>query len=115
MHQDSAIDTFSALSHPTRLAVFRLLVRSMPNSIPALIIAEKLDAKPSTLSSHLAILKRVGLLTSARNQREIRYSANLTAINDVVGFLLSDCCGGRISHCQDILTLLKANDPNTVL
>ena len=110
MNQEAAIDRFAALAHPTRLAVFRLLVRSAPNGVPALSIAEKLDAKPSTLSGHLAILKRAGLLASARKQREIHYSANLPAINQVIDFLLSDCCGGRISHCEDILTLLKAED-----
>lgn len=107
MNQDSAIETFSALAHPTRLATFRLLVKSAPNGVPALTIAERLEAKPSTLSGHLAILKQAGLLTSTRNQREIHYAANLQAINEVVGFLLSECCGGRITHCQDILTLLN--------
>lgn len=110
MNENSAIETFAALAHPTRLATFRLLVESAPNGVPALTIAERLEAKPSTLSGHLAILKRAGLLTSTRNQREIRYAANLSAINSVVSFLLSNCCGGRINHCQDILTLLRTED-----
>jgi len=108
MNQDSAIDVLSALAHPTRLAVFRLLVRQVPEDVPALTIAERLKAKPSTLSGHLSILKRAGLLTSTRHQREIRYAANLEAVNSLVGFLLSDCCGGQIRHCSDILTLLDA-------
>ena len=103
----TAIDAFAALAHPTRLAVFRLLVRHVPDGVPALTIAERLDAKPSTLSGHLAILKRAGLLTSSRHQREIRYAANLPAINTLVAFLLSDCCGGRVQNCRDILTLLE--------
>lgn len=106
MDQDSAIDALSALAHPTRLAVFRLLVRQVPQGVPALTIAEKLKAKPSTLSGHLAILKQAGLLTSVRHQREIRYSARLEAVNALVGFLLADCCGGQIRNCADILTLL---------
>lgn len=110
MDQDTAIDTFAALAHPTRLAAFRLLVKASPDGVPALTIAERLAAKPSTLSGHLAILKRAGLLTSTRNQREILYAAHLPAINDVVGFLLADCCGGQIENCQDILTLLNAGD-----
>lgn len=106
MDQNSAIDTFAALAHPTRLAVFRLLVREVPNGVPALAIAERLKAKPSTLSGHLATLRRAGLLTSSRHQREIRYAANLPAINTLVAFLLSDCCGGKVQNCGDILTLL---------
>ena len=106
MDQEIAIDAFAALAHPTRLAVFRLLVRRVPEGVPALTIAEHVQAKPSTLSGHLAILKRAGLLTSVRHQREIRYAANLEAINSLVGFLLADCCDGRVRNCGDILTLL---------
>ena len=107
MDQNAAIHTFAALAHPTRLEVFRLLVREAPEGVPALKIAHTLDAKPSTLSGHLAILKRAGLLSSARHQREIHYAVRFSAINELVGFLLSDCCGGRIDHCQDILNLLE--------
>lgn len=106
MNETSAIDAFAALAHPTRLSVFKLLVQKAPNSVPALAIAEQLDAKPSTLSGHLSVLKRAGLLDSARHQREIRYTAKLEAINTLVSFLLSDCCGGKVENCKAILTLL---------
>ena len=106
MDQTKAIDALSALAHPTRLAVFRMLVAAAPDSVPALTIAGALGAKPSTLSGHLAILKRAGLVASTRNQREIRYAPDLTTIGTLVGFLLSDCCGGRIENCEDILRLL---------
>jgi len=106
MDQYTAIRAFAALAHPTRLAVFRLLVQEIPNSVPALMIAERLETKPSTLSGHLAILRRAGLLTSTRHQREIRYAANLSVVNTLVAFLISDCCGGRVQNCKDILTLL---------
>lgn len=99
MDQDTVIDTLSALAHPTRLAVFRLLVRSALNIVPALSIAEQLDAKPSTLASPLAIPKRADPFKNTRNHREIRYSAILSAIDYIVDFLLSDCCEVRISYC----------------
>lgn len=108
MDQPAAIDAFAALAHPTRLAVFRLLVRRAPQGVPALAIAEQVQARPSTLSGHLAILRRAGLVNSTRHQRQIRYAANLAQINALVGFLLADCCGGRVENCADILTLLDA-------
>ncbi len=110
MEQTSAIAAFAALAHPTRLDVFRLLVRKAPHGVPSLTLAEMLRAKPSTLSGHLAILKRAGLLTSTRHQREIRYAASLPAINALVAFLLSECCDGRMEHCHDILTLLGSGE-----
>ncbi len=106
MDDSTAIDAFSALAHPTRLAVFRYLVRQMPDSVPALAIAKALDAKPSTLSGHLSLLKRAGLLTSTRHQREIRYSVRFDSINALVQFLLSDCCGGQVENCDQILALV---------
>lgn len=106
MEQAAAIDAFAALAHPTRLAAFRLLVRRAPDSVPSLTIADHLRAKPSTLSGHLAILRRAGLVSNTRHQREIRYAANLTTINVLVGFLLADCCGGKVRNCGDILSLL---------
>jgi len=110
MEQSSAIDAFAALAHPTRLEVFRLLVREAPSGVPSLTLADRLGAKPSTLSGHLAILKRAGLVLATRRQREIHYTASFTAINALVGFLLADCCGGKVSHCSDILTLLDVKD-----
>ncbi len=107
MDQNSAIDVFAALAQPTRISVFKLLVQTGPAGLPALEISRRLKVVPSTLSGHLAILKRSGILTATRHHREIHYSANLGAVNDLIEFLLSDCCGGQISNCGDILSLLN--------
>ncbi|MCA0994203.1 ArsR/SmtB family transcription factor [Alloyangia pacifica] len=99
MKQDTAIDAFAALAHETRLAVFRLLVRDGPEGVPALEIARRLEAKPSTLSGHLSILKRAGLVTATRRQKEILYAPNFAAVDALVQFLLEDCCGGDTKAC----------------
>jgi len=88
------------------MAVFRLLVRAGPEGLPAGEIARRLQIVPSTLSGHLTVLKQGGLLEARRRQREIHYAARLSAIGEVVNFLLSDCCDGRIEHCADIVSLL---------
>lgn len=104
MTQDEAIDAFSALAHETRLSVFRLLVREGPAPMPALEIARRLEAKPSTLSGHLAILKRAGLVSATRRQKEILYAPNIDTADALVLFLLADCCGGDPAACASILT-----------
>lgn len=103
MDQTSAIDAFAALAHETRLSVFRLLVREGPEGVPALEIARQLGAKPSTLSGHLAILKRAGLVSATRRQKEILYAPRLGAIDEIVLFLLADCCGGDPGACAGAL------------
>lgn len=105
MQQENAIEAFAALAQPTRLEAFRLLVRAGPKGMPALEISRQLGAKPSTLSGHLAILKRAGVLTATRHQREIHYAANLATVNKLVQFLVADCCGGRIENCAEIVAI----------
>lgn len=111
MDQDSAIEVLAALAQPTRISVFRLLVKEGPAGLAALEIARRLGVVPSTLSGHLSILKRCGILTATRHQKEIHYAANLAAVNQLVAFLLSDCCNGQIDNCRHILSLL---DPGSV-
>jgi len=109
MDETRAIDVFASLAQPTRLGVFRLLVGVGPDGLPALEIGRRLGVVPSTLSGHLAVLKRAGVLTATRHQREIHYAANLEMINGLIGFLLADCCGGKIDNCAAVLTLLDAD------
>jgi DNA-binding transcriptional ArsR family regulator len=88
------IDALSALAQATRLAVYRLLVESGPEGLPAGAIGEKLDLPPATLSFHLAHLARAGLLRSRQDGRFIIYSADFENMNRLVGYLTENCCGG---------------------
>jgi len=106
MDQVSAIDVFAALAQPTRIAAFRLLVAVGSNGLPAMEISRRLEVAPSTLSGHLSILKRSGILIATRHQREIHYAADMSVVNDIIRFLLKDCCGGKMENCSDILSLL---------
>lgn len=107
MDQNSAIEAFGALAQTTRMSIFRLLVRAGPDGLAVGEISRRLDIVPSTLSGHLAVLKRGGLLTATRHQREIHYAADLGAVNSLIDFLLSECCDGRLDNCSEILSLLK--------
>ncbi len=90
------------MAQPTRLAVFRLLVREGPQGLPAGEVAEKVGVQPATLSFHLAQLERAGLLVSKRQSRQIFYAADFTAMRSLVGFLLDDCCHGRPEICEGL-------------
>lgn len=102
MDETSAIDAFSALAHETRLAIFRLLVQRGPDGTPAMAIGRLLDLKPSTLSGHLATLKRAGLVTAERQHREILYAPSFDTVNGLAAFLLQDCCGGDSAACANL-------------
>ena len=99
MHLVVAVEALSALAHPNRLAVCRLLVRAGPEGMPAGAIAGAVGARPSTLSTHLAILARPGLIAARRKGRSLIYSADYEAMRALLGFLVADCCGGRPEIC----------------
>jgi ArsR family transcriptional regulator len=102
MEIKNAIDAFSALAQETRLSVFRLLVVAGADGMPAGAIAKELSAVPSTLSHHLTLLERAGLLRSWRVQRQIFYAADYSGVGQVIEFLLEDCCDGRPEVCGSL-------------
>lgn len=101
-----AIEAFSALAHSSRLTIFRLLVKIEPEGMPVGDISRALDILPSTLSGHLAILRRAGLVKPTRKQREIYYRADLAEMGQLVHFMLDDCCNGDQKACNPIAELL---------
>ena len=98
-----ALRIFAALSQDTRLKVFRLLVQSGPNGLPAGEIAGRLGVRQNTMSSHLSILANSGLVRSERFSRMIRYSVDFDIMRGLLAFLLEDCCGGRKELCQPLI------------
>jgi DNA-binding transcriptional ArsR family regulator len=99
MKTTDALQALAALSHATRLEVFRLLVRQGALGLPAGQIAERLAVAPSTLSPHLAQLERAGLVTSARDERRIIYAVSIEGMRALLAFLTEDCCGGHPEIC----------------
>ena len=102
MEDSSAIEALSALAHPGRLAVFRLLVRAGPEGVAAGEIARAMDTPANTMSTQLAILARTGLIGSRRDSRSVIYSANYPQITALLGFLMEDCCQGRPEICAPL-------------
>ena len=94
METKTALAALAALAQESRLAVFRLLVQAGPAGIAATRIAEQLDIAPSSLSFHLKELTHAGLLAAKQEGRFVIYSANVEAMNGLVGFLTENCCGG---------------------
>jgi len=90
-----AIDALAALAQESRLKVYRLLVEAGPEGLPAGRIGEELDLPPATLSFHLAHLARTGLVRSRQEGRYVIYSADFQNMNQLVGYLTENCCGGR--------------------
>lgn len=107
MDTSQAVDAFSALSHETRLTVFKLLLKEGEQGLSAGVIARQLNVQPSTLTSHLHILKRSGLLQSTRQQQKIVYSADIQGTRNLLRFLTQECCQGHPEICSDLFGSVK--------
>ncbi|MBC3941204.1 helix-turn-helix transcriptional regulator [Sphingomonas albertensis] len=95
MDSDTAIIAFGALAQTTRLDTFRLLVRHEPGGIAAGEIARLLNVPQNTMSAHLGVLARAGLVRSERHSRSIVYRADLDGVRALMLFLVKDCCAGN--------------------
>lgn len=106
MENGSAIAALGALAQGTRLEVFRLLVRHEPDGLAAGEIARELDVPQNTMSAHLGILARGGLVRSERHSRSIIYRADLDGLRALTLFLVKDCCAGSAELCGPLIAEL---------
>ena len=102
MESEQAILALAALAQSTRLRVFRLLVKHEPDGLAAGDIARAIEVPQNTMSAHLAILARAGLVMSERKSRSIIYRAKLATFQDLTSFMVEDCCGGRADLCAPV-------------
>jgi DNA-binding transcriptional ArsR family regulator len=84
------VEALKALAHLTRLQVFFFLVRA-GGEVAAGEIQEALEVPGPTLSHHLDLLRRAGLVTSRRHERYVYYAVNRETVSDLVR-LLTACC-----------------------
>jgi DNA-binding transcriptional ArsR family regulator len=92
MKTKDVLVALAALAQETRLAAYRLLVEHAPEGLPAGRIAARLRIPPASLSFHLKELTRARLIVPRQDGRFIWYSADLDAMNGVVGYLTDNCC-----------------------
>jgi ArsR family transcriptional regulator len=94
VEKKAAIGALGALAQETRLDLFRLLVTVGPTGLPAGVIAERLGVLPASLSFHLAQLVHAELIIQRRLGRQLIYSAEYGAMNDLLAYLTENCCQG---------------------
>ncbi|QCS62711.1 ArsR/SmtB family transcription factor [Achromobacter xylosoxidans] len=94
-----AVLTLTALSHSTRLGIFRMLIRQEPHGMDAGEIALVVGGPRSTVSQHLAGLARAGLIVGHRTDDYVRYRARLSGIYGLLEFILEECCATDPCGC----------------
>jgi DNA-binding transcriptional ArsR family regulator len=92
MKLDRAAKQLEALGNPTRLQVYRALVRAGDPGLPVGRLQQKIGIAASTLSHHLHRLILTGLVTQERQSTTLICRANYPAMDQLLGFLADECC-----------------------
>jgi DNA-binding transcriptional ArsR family regulator len=92
MKLEKAAKQLEALGNPTRLQVYRALVRAGDAGCPVGRLQGRLKIAPSTLSHHLHRLILTGLVTQERQATTLICRANYPVMRDLLGFLTEECC-----------------------
>jgi len=94
MDTDRAAKCLSELGNPTRLSVFRLLVRAGDAGLTVGGIQKHLEIPASTLSHHLSHLVWAGLIVQDRDGRTLHCRSQPGVMDELIGFLMDECCMG---------------------
>jgi ArsR family transcriptional regulator, arsenate/arsenite/antimonite-responsive transcriptional repressor len=92
MKLDDAAARLEALGNPTRLKIFRALVRAGDSGLPVGKLRSTLDIAPSTLSHHLKSMLIVGLIAQERQSTMLICRANYDVMRSLLDFLVDECC-----------------------
>lgn len=92
MKLEIAASQLEALGNPTRLQLYRILVRAGAEGLPVGRIQEKLGIAASTLSHHVKRLVDAGLVIQERQGTTLFSKAHYPAMQSLIGFLADECC-----------------------
>lgn len=97
MDLEIAAKALKELGHATRLAIFRRVVQAGYQGIAVGGLQESLSVPGSTLSHHISGLVSAGLMSQRREGRVLYCVAEFDKIQDVIGFLVDECCLDEMS------------------
>ncbi|KGJ92903.1 ArsR/SmtB family transcription factor [Colwellia psychrerythraea] len=80
------------LGHPTRLTIFKRLVKSGYRGVPVGIIMEELNIPASTLSHHVSSLASAKLIKQRREGTTLYCVVEYHSLLKVITFLQEECC-----------------------
>ena len=80
------------LGHPTRLFIFKHLVKAGEQGLPVGELQKQLGIPGSTLSHHISALVSVGLVKQNRESRTLMCVSQYAMLEAIIEFLREECC-----------------------
>jgi DNA-binding transcriptional ArsR family regulator len=99
MKIDDVAAKLEALGNPTRLKIYRALVRAGEAGLPVGRLQERLKIAPSTLSHHVKTLVAAGLIRQQRDGTTLNCHANYDVMRGLVDFMVAECCAD--AECKE--------------
>ncbi|MBV9532224.1 MAG: helix-turn-helix transcriptional regulator [Bradyrhizobium sp.] len=99
MKIDDAAACLEALGNPTRLRIYRTLVRAGYAGMSVGRLQERLKIPASTLSHHVKALVSVGLVSQVRESTTLVCHAEYDTMRGLVDFLVAECCADE-AECK---------------
>lgn len=95
MNIDSVAKVLKELGHPTRLALFKLLVKGGYAGVAVGQLQEALQIPGSTLSHHINALMSAGIISQRREGRVLYCVPDYDLLQGLVHFLQDQCCSSQ--------------------
>lgn len=92
MKLEDAAARLEALGNPTRLRIYRTLVRAGAEGMPVGKLQDRLDIAASTLSHHIKALVAVGLVSQTREGTTLMCQTNYPMMRGLIEFMVEQCC-----------------------
>lgn len=92
MELEAVAKALKELGHPTRLCIYKEVVKAGYEGIAVGGVQDKLSIPASTLSHHISSLASAGLISQRREGRTLYCVAEYECLDTVIGFLRDECC-----------------------
>ncbi|MGH8212722.1 MAG: ArsR/SmtB family transcription factor [Rhodanobacteraceae bacterium] len=99
MKTTDAVGALRALAQDSRLAAYRALVQAGAEGLAVGDLGQRLKLPGATLTNHLNVLRRAGLVRDVREGRSIRCRADYARMNALLDFLTEKCCDSDPAAC----------------
>ena len=110
MKLEKASAQLGALGNPTRLKIYRLLVRAGADGLSVGAVQDKMGMAASSLSHHIKELVETCLIKQERQATTLICTAHYAAMNALIGYLSDECCadGAAPADCAPASCAPKA-------
>lgn len=98
MELEAVAKALKELGHPTRLSIYKSVVKAGYQGIAVGGLQDSLSIPGSTLSHHISSLASAGLISQRREGRTLYCVAEYQCLDNVIGFLQDECCSDE--KCQ---------------